>query len=129
MSEPRPLQTLPPDNTFQSPLLNPNPNPSTSRSPASQPWQKVARAWLSTMPKNHNPTAGEIDSWIDSNQGGLPEDFRSLPRPELHRWLLSLHNRAPSLHQVEASGRVDFPYRFQRTDLWAASLQMVGIAG
>ncbi|XP_008790776.2 uncharacterized protein LOC103707865 isoform X1 [Phoenix dactylifera] len=118
MSEPRPLQTLPPDSTFQSPLLNPNPNPSTSRSPASQPWQKVARAWLSTMPKNHNPTAGEIDSWIDSNQGGLPEDFRSLPRPELHRWLLSLHNRAPSLHQVEASGRVDFPYRFQRTDLW-----------
>ncbi|KAG1363489.1 hypothetical protein COCNU_11G003160 [Cocos nucifera] len=109
MSQPLPLQTLPPDNTFQSPHLNPNPNPT---------WQEIARAWLSSLPKNHNPTASEIDAWIDSNQAALPEDFISLPRPELHKWFLSLHSPALSPYQVGTSGQVEFPYRFQRTDLW-----------
>nr|XP_010927730.1 uncharacterized protein LOC105049689 isoform X2 [Elaeis guineensis] len=118
MSQPLPLQIVPPDNRFQSPHQNPNPNPSTSRSPASQPWQEIARAWLSSLPKNRNPTTGEIDTWIDSNQAVLPEDFRSLSRPELHKWFLSLHNPALGPHQVETSGQVEFPYRFQRTDLW-----------
>nr|XP_029121681.1 uncharacterized protein LOC105048955 [Elaeis guineensis] len=108
--------------TFQLPHLNPNTNsnPSTSCSPANQPRQEITRAWLSSLPKNHKPTVGDIDAWIDSNQSALPlpEDFRSLPCPDLHQWLLSFHNPVPSPTQVEESGQVEFPYRFQRTDLW-----------
>uniref|UniRef100_A0A6V7QTZ8 Uncharacterized protein n=1 Tax=Ananas comosus var. bracteatus TaxID=296719 RepID=A0A6V7QTZ8_ANACO len=119
MSEASSLQTLPPDApTFPTPLHNPNPNPNpnpnanhpSSSSPSSQQWMALARAWLSSLPPNHTPTASEVDSWIDSHLSSSP----TISAPSLARTSI----RGCSPRSPLAREQVEFPYRFQRTDLW-----------
>ncbi|XP_072969900.1 uncharacterized protein [Typha angustifolia] len=122
MSEALPLRVLPPDAPLPPRVQNPSsiPNPNSNPSPSRPPhqWQEVFGAWLSTLPKSHVPTSTEMDSWIDSNQAVIPDELRSIPRHQLHQILLSIDDRASSSIKVEESYEVEFPYRFQRTDLW-----------
>ncbi|WOL18719.1 hypothetical protein Cni_G27516 [Canna indica] len=125
MAEPAgPLRTLPAGEPFPVPRQNPNPNPIPNSGPLNAPstsmpppLETTARAWLSTLPPDHYPSAAEIDAFIDSNGASFPDDLRSLPRPQLHSWILSFHETSWSLSQVPVT-EAEFPYRFQRTDLW-----------
>lgn len=101
MAEPVPL---PPGEAF--PVTNKNPSreplnaPSITLSQPVSPWEAIVQAWLSSLPMDHLPPAAEIDSFIDSNSVSLPDDLRSLSRPQLHRWILSIPEASRSVHQV-----------------------------
>ncbi|KAI0511404.1 hypothetical protein KFK09_012034 [Dendrobium nobile] len=79
-----------------------------------QQWEEGARVWLSSLPDNRDPSASEIDFWIDSNFSSIPKVIRSLPRCDLHQRILSLRFSVPS----SGCSQAEFPYRFQRTDQW-----------
>ncbi|CAL9780442.1 unnamed protein product [Musa acuminata subsp. burmannicoides] len=128
MTEPVPFETLFPGESYPSLHQNPNPLPLplplplrvsyTSHSPEAPPWEALARVWLSSLPMSHQPSVAEIDAWIESNRASLPDDLQSVPRLHLHHRILSLHDPSRSLNQVDLSNEAEFPYRFQRTDLW-----------
>ncbi|URD76699.1 WD domain, G-beta repeat [Musa troglodytarum] len=122
MFEPVPRETLCAGESYPTLHQNPNPLPLpvsyTSRSPESPPWEALARDWLSSLPMNHQPSFAEIDAWIESNRASLPDDLQSVPRRHLHHRILSFHDPSRSLNQVDLSNEAEFPYRFQRTDLW-----------
>ncbi|XP_064993254.1 uncharacterized protein LOC135582076 isoform X2 [Musa acuminata AAA Group] len=122
MTEPVPFETLFPGESYPSLHQNPNPLPLrvsyTSHSSEAPPWEALARVWLSSLPMSHQPSVAEIDAWIESNRASLPDDLQSVPRLHLHHRILSLHDPSRSLNQVDLSNEAEFPYRFQRTDLW-----------
>ncbi|RRT52564.1 hypothetical protein B296_00039346 [Ensete ventricosum] len=126
MTEPVPLETLCPGESDPSLHENPSPLPLplplpvayTFHLPEPPPWEALVRAWLSSLPMNQQPSVVEIDAWIESNRASLPDDLQSVPRPHLHHRILSFHDPSRSLNQVDLSNKAEFPYRFQRTDLW-----------
>ncbi|XP_039121855.1 uncharacterized WD repeat-containing protein alr2800 isoform X2 [Dioscorea cayenensis subsp. rotundata] len=112
----QPLSLLPP-NPNPNPNPNPDPSPSTSQPPPPPlQWRDLAVSWLSSH--STPPTATDLDSWIESNLHSLPESLRSLPRPELHRRIISLFNPAPTQVSNPSPSDPLHPYRFQRTDQW-----------
>ncbi|XP_042412600.1 uncharacterized protein LOC122001762 isoform X1 [Zingiber officinale] len=113
-------EALPPSPSYRNPDSTPNPPPlpSISRCSAAPPWEAMARAWLASLPIDHYPSASEIDSFIDANSASFPVDTQLLPRSQLHLWILSFHEASSGLNQVSVSDLAEFPYRFQRTDLW-----------
>ncbi|KAK3040663.1 hypothetical protein RJ639_026984, partial [Escallonia herrerae] len=56
-------------------------------------WESMARAWLSTLPDGRTVTPADVEAWLQSNQGSLPD------------------------HEQDGN-QVDNPARFQRTDQW-----------
>ncbi|XP_020586908.1 uncharacterized protein LOC110029125 [Phalaenopsis equestris] len=119
MSHPFPLRSIPADGT--SPAFPTNPNLTSSNNNLKamrQQWEEAARVWLSSLPDRRDPSASEMDVWIDSNYSSIPNDIRSLPRSDLYQRILSLSFALPVHSQAARMGRAEFPYRFQRTDQW-----------
>ncbi|KAG0480912.1 hypothetical protein HPP92_011770 [Vanilla planifolia] len=116
MSQSLPLQTLRSDQT--SAVINPKLIPDHHTTIRRQQWEDAARVWLASLPHLRDPSAYEIDAWIDFNRSSIPEDVRSLPRTDLHQRILSLRLSIRIASQAVGCGQVEFPYRFQRTDQW-----------
>ncbi|KAE8658324.1 serine/threonine-protein kinase RIO1-like isoform X1 [Hibiscus syriacus] len=86
-----------------------------------QEWETLARAWVRSFPESKAVTVSQVEVWIDSNFGSLPADLQSMPRSELIKRLLSIHNylRFPSQTQDREPSQHELPpARFQRTDQW-----------
>lgn len=115
MSEVIPLQSLAPDEPLPVSHQNPNPNHSPSRSSSLLQCESLARSWLASLPTL--PSTADLDAWTDSNLSPPPSYLSSLSRPQLHQWILSLRTN-PSPNPNPSPSQVEYPYRFQRTDLW-----------
>ncbi|KAG0480908.1 hypothetical protein HPP92_011766 [Vanilla planifolia] len=118
MSQSLPLQTHRSDQTSAAVIINPKLIPDHHTTIRRQQWEDAARVWLASLPHLRDPSAYEIDAWIDFNRSSIPEDVRSLPRTDLHQRILSLRLSIPIASQAVGCGQVEFPYRFQRTDQW-----------
>ncbi|KAH7855378.1 hypothetical protein Vadar_024175 [Vaccinium darrowii] len=86
---------------------------------AARQWEKLVRGWISTMPEGKTVTSSEVEDWINSNLSSLPEEFKSMPRPELYEWFNSVANSMRASNEHKDSIQLDPNHaRFQRTDQW-----------
>ncbi|KAL6996964.1 hypothetical protein U1Q18_007087 [Sarracenia purpurea var. burkii] len=103
--------------TLEPQMLEQTPSPREHRQTAQQ-WETVVRAWLYTMPEGKTVTASEIEAWIDSNHSSLPDELKSIPRPELYERFESIQNSMAHSNEDNANQVDPHHARFQRTDQW-----------
>ncbi|KAI4343615.1 hypothetical protein L6164_010946 [Bauhinia variegata] len=85
----------------------------------SQEWETMAQAWLCSFPEAKEVSMAEVEAWIDSNHGSLPEGLKSMPRSDLCQRLISIQNCMRLPNQEREVNQLDLPHaRFQRTDQW-----------
>ena len=58
----------------------------------SEEWETMARAWLCSFPEAKEVSMVEVEAWIDTNHGSLPEGLKSMPRSDLCHRLISIQN-------------------------------------
>ncbi|XAR50329.1 hypothetical protein NMG60_11004620 [Bertholletia excelsa] len=102
----------PANQTLEPQTLDQTPN-------EAQPWETMARAWLSTIPEGKAPTMSDFEAWIESNHASLPDNVKSMPWPELYERITSMQNTTVPLDEEKDANQNDPPHaRFQRTDQW-----------
>ncbi|KAG5537191.1 hypothetical protein RHGRI_024578 [Rhododendron griersonianum] len=98
----------------QVPEQNPNQHDQAARQ-----WETMVRGWISMLPEGKTVTSSEVEAWINSNLSFLPDEFKSMPRPELYEWFNSIANSMKASNEDKDSIRLDPNHaRFQRTDQW-----------
>lgn len=70
-------------------LINPN-NHSPARD-VTQQWEIMARDWLSTLPEGRILIPADVEGWLQSNHADLPDQIKTMPRPDLYQLFTSIH--------------------------------------
>lgn len=78
-------------------MLDQNPN---QHDQAARQWETIVRNWISTLPEGKTVTSSEVEAWISSNLSSLPDEFKSMPRPELYEWFNSIANSMRASNEV-----------------------------
>lgn len=79
----------------QVPEQNPNQHDQAARQ-----WETMVRGWISMLPEGKTVTSSEVEAWINSNLSFLPDEFKSMPRPELYEWFNSIANSMKASNEV-----------------------------
>ncbi|KAK1359606.1 Serine/threonine-protein kinase RIO1-like [Heracleum sosnowskyi] len=74
-------------------------------------WEVMAKEWVSTLPEGKIISPDEIEAW----QAHLPDNIKSMPTPQLHQRLASIHS---TITQPTQENDVNYDHRFQRTGQW-----------
>lgn len=80
---------------LQVPEQNPNQHDQAARQ-----WETMVRGWISMLPEGKTVTSSEVEAWINSNLSFLPDEFKSMPRPELYEWFNSIANSMKASNEV-----------------------------